>query len=87
MAQFEFQDLYQLARAATEGRAAANMLAKQWGAQDGIVQCIRAAASLLETTYRDNASQTIQIEVASRLRTAQDAAENAGRGSEQTRPL
>ncbi len=79
MTQFAFDDLHQLAHAAVEGRKAANLLAKQWSTHDGIVQCVRAAASLLESTFRQNASHSDQIKVA-RLLQAMDDASHDGQG-------
>ncbi len=79
MTQFALEDLHQLARAAVEGRKAANLLAKQWGTHDGIVQCVRAAASLLESAFRQNASHSEQLKVA-RLLQVMDGAPSEGQG-------
>ncbi len=79
MTQFTFADLYQLAHAATEGRRAANFLAEQWGASDGIVQCVRASASLLEAAYRQNAAPSDQVKIAVMLQAMEDASTGATR--------
>jgi hypothetical protein len=65
---FGFDKLVQLATAKMESQVAANLLATRLGSADGIVQCIRAAASLLDEVYLRHASHEMQIEIAVPMR-------------------
>lgn len=65
---FGFEELVQLATAKMESRSAANLLVAKLGSADGIVQCVRAAASLLDEVYLRHASHEEQVEIASLMR-------------------
>jgi len=80
---FGFDELVQLATAKMESRGAANMLATRFGSGDGIVQCVRAAASLLDEIYLRHASHEIQVEIAVLMRDRCSSGESR-RGRKQT---
>jgi hypothetical protein len=63
-ATFGFEDLVQLASAKVEGHAAANLLSTRLGHAHGVVQCIQAAASLLDDLYDQHTSRDIQVKIA-----------------------
>lgn len=65
---FGFDELVQLATAKMESRGAANLLATRLSDSDGIVQCVRAAASLLDEVYLRHASHEIQVKIAVLMR-------------------
>ena len=65
---FAFEELLLLATAKVESRTAANLLATKLGEADGIVQCVRAAASLLDDIYSHHARHEQQVKIASLMR-------------------
>jgi hypothetical protein len=83
MKQFSFDEFIQRATAKVESRSAANLLASRLGSADGIVQCVRAAASLLDEVYLRDATHEMQIEIAVLMRDRPQFG-GAGRGRKQT---